>query len=107
MESFNFYRQDLTSTIRKVAQFLDKEMNDDQVAKLCDYLSIQNFRNNPAVNQHELREIRIMNANEPSFVRNGKSSMDGWQKEYTPEIRKRVEAWIEKNLYDTTLRFPQ
>lgn len=82
-------------------------MTDDDIAKLCDYLSIQNFRNNPAVNQHELREIRILNSNEPAFVRNGKSSMDGWQREYTPEIRKRVEAWIEKNLADTTLRFPQ
>lgn len=81
-------------------------MSSSEIDKLCDYLSITNFRNNPAVNQHELREIRIMNTNEPSFVRNGKSSMDGWQKEYTPEIRKRVEDWIEKNLSDTTLRFP-
>lgn len=81
-------------------------MGDDQVAKLANYLNIENFRNNPAVNQHELREIRILNSTEPSFVRNGKSTIKGWQKEYTPQIVERVEKWIAKNLTDTTLRFP-
>lgn len=81
-------------------------MNEDQVANLANYLSIENFRNNPAVNQHELREIGILNATEPSFVRNGKSTLNGWQKEYTADIVSRVESWIEKNLTDTTLRFP-
>lgn len=81
-------------------------MNEEQVANLANYLSIENFRNNPAVNQHELREIGILNATEPSFVRNGKSTLNGWQKEYTADIVSRVESWIENHLGDTTLRFP-
>lgn len=81
-------------------------MNEEQVVKLADYLNIVNFRNNPAVNQHELRELRILNSTEPSFVRNGKMTIKGWQKEYTPEIKERVENWMDKNLADTTLRFP-
>lgn len=82
-------------------------MNEEQVAKLANYLSIENFKNNPAVNQHELREIGILNATEPSFVRNGKSTLNGWQKEYSADIVARVESWIAKNLTDTTLRFPK
>lgn len=81
-------------------------MTEEEISKLTDYLSIENFRNNPAVNQHELREIHILNSSEQSFVRNGKSTLKGWQKEYTPEIAKRVEKWIESHLSDTTLRFP-
>lgn len=81
-------------------------MNEEQVAKLAGYLKIENFRNNPAVNQHELRELRILNSSEQSFVRNGKSTLKGWQKEYTQDIVMRVEAWVAKNLMDTTLRFP-
>lgn len=81
-------------------------MNEEQVATLANYLSIENFRNNPAVNQHELREIGILNATEPSFVRNGKSTLNGWQKEYTADIVSRVESWIAENLTDTSLRFP-
>lgn len=76
------------------------------MAKLTNYLSIENFRNNPAVNQHELREIGILNSTEPSFVRNGKTTQKGWQKEYTSEIIDRVEKWVADNLADTTLRFP-
>lgn len=82
-------------------------MTDEQVRKLADYLNIENFRNNPAVNQHEIREIGILSPSEQSFVRNGKSTLIGWQKEYTHEIARRVEKWIEKNLANTTLRFPQ
>lgn len=81
-------------------------MNEEQVATLANYLSIENFRNNPAVNQHELREIGILNATEPSFVRNGKSTLNGWQKEYTADIVSRVESWVAENLTDTSLRFP-
>lgn len=76
------------------------------MATLANYLSIENFRNNPAVNQHELREIGILNATEPSFVRNGKSTLNGWQKEYTADIVSRVESWVAENLTDTSLRFP-
>lgn len=86
---------------------MGKDLNDEQVVKLADYLSIENFRNNPAVNQHEIRELGILSPKEQSFVRNGKSSLKGWQKEYTSEIAAQVEQWIEKNLSDTTLRFPQ
>lgn len=81
-------------------------MNEEQVVKLADYLNIVNFRNNPAVNQHELRELRILNSTEPAFVRNGKTTIKGWQKEYSAEIKDRVECWMDKNLADTTLRFP-
>lgn len=82
-------------------------MTDEQVARLTDYLSIENFRNNPSVNQHELREVKVLSPKEEGFVRNGKTTVQGWQKEYTPEIVERVEAWIERNRPNTTVRFPQ
>lgn len=106
---FMFYEdmnRDLPGAIRKVGKFLNKSMTDDQVAKLTEYLSIEQFRNNPSVNQHELKEVRICNAKEEAFVRSGKTSVNGWQKEYTPEIIERAEKWIAKNLEKTELRFP-
>lgn len=82
-------------------------MTDEQVDRLADYLSIENFRNNPAVNQHELRDVKVLSPKEESFVRNGKTTVKGWQKEYTPEVVERVEAWIEENQRNTMVRFPQ
>lgn len=89
-----------------MAKFLDKKLNAEQIEKLTDYLRIENFRNNPAVNQHELKEVKILNSNEQSFVRNGKSVVKGWQKEFTPEIAGRAEKWINKNLQKIDFIFP-
>lgn len=99
--------QNLPATIKKVADFLEKELNGEQIEKLCDHLNITNFRNNRAVNKSDEREFGFVHLNEATFIRNGKSTLDGWPKEYTPEIAKEIEAWIERNLCDTTLRFPQ
>lgn len=98
--------KDLPATIRKVAKFLDKTMTDEEVVKLTSYLSIENFRDNPAVNQHELKEVRICVSKEAAFVRNGKTVINGWQKEYTPDIAARVEKWMNKNLATTDMSFP-
>lgn len=99
--------QNLPATILKVAKFLNKCINDDEIERLVQHLSIENFRNNTSVNQRELVECGIMNPREQSFVRNGKASLSGWQKEYTPEIAARIQAWIARHLEDTTLRFPE
>lgn len=86
---------------------MEKEINVEQIEKLCDHLNIANFRNNRAVNKSDEREFGFIHSNEPSFIRNGKATLHGWPKEYTPEVAKKIEAWIEQNLSDTTLRFPQ
>lgn len=35
-----------------------------------------------------------------------KTVINGWQKEYTPELIDRVEKWINDNLAETDMRFP-
>lgn len=82
-------------------------MTDDEVSKLTTYLSIENFKNNTSVNQIEMKEVKILNPTEEAFVRNGKTNLTGWQKEYTPEIIERMEIWIETNLKETDMRFPE
>ncbi|XP_037035025.1 luciferin sulfotransferase-like [Bradysia coprophila] len=107
---FMFYEdmnKDLPATIRKVANFLKKNLTDEEVTKLTSYLSIENFKHNTSVNQNELKEVRILNPNEEAFVRKGKTNLKGWQKEYTPEIIERVEKWMEINLKETDMRFPE
>lgn len=104
---FMFYEdmnKDLPSTIRKVATFLGKTIDNEQVEKLTSYLSIENFRNNPAVNSCELKEVGVLKSGEQGFVRNGK--VGGFNAEFTDELNERADRWIEENLNDTDLRFP-
>lgn len=102
-----FNLQDLPGTIEKVAKFLGKSLTDTDASKLAEYLSIDNFKHNPAVNQNELRDVRILNITTEGFVRNGKTVLNGWQKEYnSPELIERVQRWMETNLQQTDLKFP-
>ncbi|KAJ6640904.1 Luciferin sulfotransferase [Pseudolycoriella hygida] len=107
---FMFYEdmnKDLPGTIKKVASFLNKTLNNDEITKLTAYLSIDNFKHNTSVNQIEMKDVRICNPNEEAFVRKGKTNSLGWQKEYTPDIIQRMEKWIEVNLKETDMRFPE
>lgn len=107
---FMFYEdmiKDLRATIRKVAAFLHKELVAADVERLYTHLSIANFKTNASVNQCELKAVHILSATEEGFVRNGKSVVQGWQKEYTPEIIARVQQWMAENLEQTDMRFPE
>lgn len=86
---------------------MSKTISDEDVSKLASYLSIENFKCNTSVNQVEMKEVRICNPTEEAFVRKGKTNLMGWQKEYTPEIIQRMEKWIERNLNETDMRFPE
>lgn len=79
-------------------------MTDDEVERLVDHLNIDNFRNNKSVNLNEFEDLVVRN--EQPYVRNGKSTLNGFPNEYTPEQAKRLEALIEKNLKDSSLKFP-
>jgi len=94
--------QDFPKAIKKVAKFLGKTYNDEEINKVANYLKIENFRNNPMVNGSELRACSIID--DGNFVRKG--GIDGWKDLFTPELNTRADKWIEKNLRDTDLRFP-
>lgn len=55
-----------------------------------------------------MKEVGVIRG--AGFVRNGKTvatPKGGWQREYeSDELIRRVERWIERNLAETDLRFP-
>lgn len=62
--------QDLPVCIQRVAKFLGKKLKPEDVERLCDHLSFENFKNNESVNQEELRNQGLFDCNE-SFIRKG------------------------------------
>ncbi|XP_022819757.1 estrogen sulfotransferase-like [Spodoptera litura] len=103
---FLFYEElskDLPASINRVADFLGKKLNEEEMSRLCDHLSIENFKNNKSVNFEEMREIGVLAKGE-TFIRKGKSG--GWRDYFDEEMTQQAERWIEENLKDTDLRFP-
>nr|CAD7575416.1 unnamed protein product [Timema californicum] len=97
---FLFYEdinKDLPSTVRKVAQFLNKSLSEEQVAQMSKHLNIENFRRNPAVNMDFLKEVGLLNSGEQSFIRK-----DGLSKElqncletyWAPYLDGVMNAWL-------------
>lgn len=93
----------MPAAIKKIANFLGKTLNAEQVKRLADHMYIDNFRNNNAVNLNEFDDFMV--PNEQPFIRVGKSTLNGWPKEYTPEMAALLEALMEKNLKDSSLKF--
>ncbi|KAH9635327.1 hypothetical protein HF086_017893 [Spodoptera exigua] len=88
---------------RDLSDFFGKKLNEEQMNRLCDHLSIDNFKNNKSVNYEDLREVGVLAKGE-TFIRKGKSG--GWRDHFDEEMTKQAEKWIEDNLKDTDLRFP-
>lgn len=65
------YFQDLPAAIRRVAKFLDKDFSEEQISKLCDHLSIENFKKNKSVNYDVMKELGILIPGEQAFIRKG------------------------------------
>ncbi|CAH4037214.1 sulfotransferase 1C4-like [Pieris brassicae] len=103
---FLFYedmKKDLKSSVRRVCDFFGKKYSDDQIAKLCDHLTFDNFKNNPSVNFDLMKKIGLMHTDK-EFVRKGKTG--GWREYFDEEMTAEADKWIEENLRDTDLRFP-
>ncbi|XP_014215952.1 sulfotransferase family cytosolic 1B member 1-like [Copidosoma floridanum] len=103
---FIFYeelQENLRDVIERVAKFLGKAYSMEQVDRLVDHLSIDNFRKNLMVNTQELKDCGIVRK-ESEFVRRGVSG--GWKDYFTDELEIEADEWIEKSLKDTDLRFP-
>lgn len=53
-------------------KFFGKEFSDEEVERLCNHLSIENFKNNKSVNYDVMKELGILITGEQSFIRKGK-----------------------------------
>ncbi|XP_058451745.1 luciferin sulfotransferase [Malaya genurostris] len=104
---FMFYedmKANLPKTIRRVAEFLDKRLTDDEVSRLSEHLSVESFKKNPSINGEELTAARILNTDVQGFIRNGQ--VNSTEKEMTPEIMERIRVWTEENLRGSDFKFP-
>ncbi|XP_057376850.1 sulfotransferase 1C3-like [Daphnia carinata] len=102
---FLFYedmKKDIRKEIKKIAAFLNKTLTPEQIEKLVDHVKVDNFSKNASVNM--TMEIKSGFTNEGhSFVRKGKTG--DWKNHFSPELNSRIDAWIEKNLAGSDLKF--
>ncbi|XP_022167669.1 sulfotransferase 1 family member D1-like [Myzus persicae] len=99
-------KQDLRAVIRRTAEFLGKDLLDDQVLVLEDHLSFESMKNNRAVNYEPVIEInkthKLIEA-DGTFMRSG--TVGGGKQKMSPEFVNIFDEWEEKCLGKSGLKF--
>ncbi|KAK3926899.1 Luciferin sulfotransferase [Frankliniella fusca] len=104
-------KKDLPATIRRTARFLGKQLSEDGVLKLADYLSFHNMKNNPAVNlelvmaKRRSRDVAAEKPEDLAFIRKGE--VGDWKNYMTDQLVAKFDAWTETNLAGTGLTFQE
>ncbi|XP_026330827.1 estrogen sulfotransferase-like [Hyposmocoma kahamanoa] len=104
---FIFYEdmsKDLKGTARRIADFFGKSYSEEQFDHLCDHLHFDNFKNNASIGIDD-NYCKFGDFQKKNFVRRGKSG--GWREYFDEQLAAHAQQWIDQNLRDTDLRFPQ
>jgi estrone sulfotransferase len=92
--------------IRKTADFLGKELNEEQVDLIADHLSFAKMKNNPSVNYEAAIEFNRkfnLTSENGHFMRSGQ--VDSYKKVMSPELIAEFDRWTRENLSGSDLTF--
>jgi len=70
MKLINFL-QDLQGEIKRAANFLDRDLTNEQMMRLTEHLSVDHFKLNQSVNYENYKKMRKLNS-QGNFIRKGK-----------------------------------
>lgn len=93
----------MKGTIIKVSEFLGKTLTKEQLQRLENNLSFENFKKNESVNSDNKKAIHIFKT-KGEFIRKGK--INGWKEYFSENMEKEIDQWIETNLESTDIKFP-
>lgn len=95
--------QNLRLSMEKVSAFLGKKYTSSQYETLAEHLKIDNFKKNPSLNVKYLRDLKVLS--DDVFVRAGKTG--GWRDYFDDDLNARADKWIQENIKDTDIQFPE
>ncbi|XP_046448149.1 sulfotransferase 1B1-like isoform X3 [Daphnia pulex] len=97
-------KKDIRAQIKRISTFLNKPVTPEQIEKLVDHVRFDKFSKNESVNY--TKEIKAgVGKDDPNntFVRKGQTG--GWKNHFSPEVNRKIDEWIAKNLEGTGLKF--
>lgn len=89
----------IKTSLKKLSEFLEKPLKDEDLPKLMDHLQFENVKKNPSINF----KFKASNDSSQDFVRRGQV---GGNPEITKEVSKKIDEWTERNFGDSGLKFP-
>ncbi|XP_014674590.1 PREDICTED: estrogen sulfotransferase, isoform 1-like [Priapulus caudatus] len=102
---FLFYEdlvEDLAGGVRRIADFLDKQLSDEQVATIVNETGFDRMRTNPLTNWEFLTETGLRDAAAPPLVRKGK--VGDWRNHFDDEMSDFADALCRKHFEPVNLK---
>ena len=75
---FCSFNQDRKGTIKKIADFLGKDLSDDQLEKIVEYTSLENMKKNNSVNFLYFENLYPTDKSDGAFINKGKICLFVW-----------------------------
>lgn len=100
---FLFYenlKKDLEGSLKNLANFLNKPLDDQDLPQLLDHLRIENCRKNDALNGKDLIDLKIFSPTAESFIREGNS------RAHSEKVKPNLSDWIEENIENLPFEYP-
>jgi hypothetical protein len=92
-------KSDLGGVIRRVSQFLQKNLTDEQIKILTHHLDFESMKKNPAVNYEAFYESLRKLRPEGRFIRKG--IVGDHKTIMSLDMQKKFDDWIESSIQDT------
>ncbi|XP_014675246.1 PREDICTED: sulfotransferase family cytosolic 1B member 1-like [Priapulus caudatus] len=103
---FLFYEdmlKDTPAVIRKIANFFEKQLTEEQVQKIARYCSFDEMKQNSLSNMEWMKEAGFWMDGEGGLMRKGK--VGDWKNDYTPEMSAEVDRLVEEKLTPLGIQF--
>ncbi|KAH0949217.1 hypothetical protein HN011_007527 [Eciton burchellii] len=95
-------KRDQVIIIKRAAEFLGKNITNEQIVELCEHLKFSKMAANPSVN---MQLLLTNEENDPNskFIRKGK--VGDWTNYMSQDLAQRFDEWMNKHLHGTGLQF--
>ena len=103
MVAFEDMKKDRMGTIKRVAEFLGKQLTEEQFQKVYDATSFEVMKKNETGNYEYLKQIGFWDNKMQPFMRKGK--VGDWKNYLAPEMQEKFDNLIKEHFGDTDLKF--
>lgn len=96
-------QKDAIGWIKKIANFLEKQLTEEQVQQIAAHCSFNKMSENPATNYSHWDEMGMKTDSEKKYMRKGE--VGDWRNYFDDELEKDYQDWFTKNFADYGIEF--
>ncbi|XP_052771471.1 sulfotransferase 1B1-like [Mya arenaria] len=94
--------KDMSGCVRKIANFLDRKLTDDDVIRITENCDVNRMRENPMTSLQYMKKYTVMREGVGTFINKGKAGY--WREVLTPEMSAKIDT-MKKPLEGTGLQY--